>query len=165
MYRQDSTSYEVTCDDGPIETKAQECSQIDNCYNTICRNSDNTASVTAGSGCKMCRKYYSGGKSYTTFLGHEACYLQQPIANCDFFMGQGLNTHNCWACKNNFAIANNYKECIGFTTDSNCKRLTSANTACYECYDSYYWNTSKCKLQSAVVSFGLMILVVLGLFM
>lgn len=141
------------------------CLKVDNCLTTVCF--DNTPTTTDFTyGCRMCDKGYVGGEFDTVqSAGSKICTEKTEITNCDYHIQTGASAWNCYACASSFAVASDQQSCVGFTTDSNCRRMRSGNAMCEWCWHSYYWDFKTCTLWSQIgiknLSFVVLMLIVI----
>merc|ERR1711988_59338 len=87
--------------------------------------------------------------------GHSAANLCAGtiMAGCDVTYWD--TAMKCYFPKSGFAVVFAETTTTAFTTDKNCKSLQNGSTTvCRNCWDAYYWNTTKCKLASQILAMG-----------
>merc|ERR1712110_77026 len=129
--------------------------------------------LTTSSFCAMCKKDYKNGTTLDSNSGgYTTCASGNAYTNCEYsfaYNGAGYNsaatqTHYCYSCKSKYAVNSSANLCSTYTLDSNCRQLTSAGD-CGTCWYSYYFDASKCKLASSLMTFaGLALAALLALF-
>merc|ERR1712159_958071 len=119
--------------------------------------------ITSSSFCSMCKSSYKNGATLdANYGGFTTCTSGAAITNCEYsttynsamYLSSTTNANpSCYSCKSKYAVSSTSLTCTSFTTDSNCRQLTSAGV-CGVCWYSYYFNASKCKLASSLMSFA-----------
>lgn len=146
-----------TCSNTAINTTTC-ASTVSNCAQSLCYGTASSAVV----GCSQCKSGYvgSGTAIGNSTIGHAAC-VASSIANSAIMMNG--STVNVYTCKSGYAVASaNSTTCTAFTTDSNCRKLSS--TWCGECWHSYYFNAKVCVLNAQLIALSGLALVVLAFF-
>merc|ERR1712224_1183556 len=138
-----SSTYTQSCSDTAANTTTCNAT-ISDCDNNVCYTADGT---TYAKGCFMCSKGKAGSGTCSSNYGCTAC-AGTAITNCDYHYYKG-SANSCYSCKSGYAVASTTLTCSTYTTDSNCRQLNSSG-ACHQCWHSYYWNTTTCKLTAFV---------------
>lgn len=138
------TSNTPTCSNTAILTST--CPKISNCLNTNCYDG-----TTDSTGCQLCKKNYSATTLVNASVGGSSCSSTMAITNCEYSYLTTAGA-SCYSCKANYAVDSATTACASYTTDKNCRQLHSGNTNCSQCWHSYYWNTSTCKLSAKIIA-------------
>jgi len=106
-----------------------------------------------GSGTAMVTK-----ASTSSTVGYPGCDTALGITNCS--RGKKLVLLNCYECASEYAVNGaDETECASFTTDANCRMLSS--TWCKECKMSYFFNSQMCTLKAGLIGFSMLALLAL----
>jgi len=144
--------------------KSSTYKEIDNCF----EGSTTFVMVTGGtatSHCGLCAKGYKAGTTMdTNKAGYTTCASGAFVTNCETSMKTNTSgyqsttapTEYCYTCKSKYAVHHQVVSCVSYTTDENCRQLTSTSV-CAHCWYSYYFNGTKCKLASSLMSFAAVI--------
>ena len=149
------------------------CAFINHCLTTVCYdgvtpfNGSDQTGQTRTYGCRMCKANYKGtGWDSVNNTGSTACVEGMPITNCEYVVGTGASTYNCYSCKAGYSVASTLDSCTTYTTDTNCRVLNSSG-ACHYCFQSYYWDNTECILSSNLgrnfILIGIILAVILTL--
>ena len=121
--------------------------RINNCLTTI--QFETTLNTT--SGCRMCKKNYSGsGWDTVNGAGSKQCVQNRAITNCAYNYMQSDSSYECYVCDKNYAVSSTKTSCISFTVDPNCRSQHLGSGGCYYCWHAYYWDSDSCKLKSEI---------------
>jgi len=143
-----NTSSTLACTDTAITLTSATCAVISNCEQTFCVDS-----TTDTVKCSICKSGYSGATWDTTnSSGSASCSSGNTITNCKMQYQTGASTNKCYYCASKYAVANAETSCVSYTTDSNCQLLQSGDSNCRNCWYSYYWNATKCKLAGSILA-------------
>jgi len=145
----DNTTSTTTCSNTAIDTKCT--ATISNCGQTGCFKYSSTVAHTT---CYMCDKGYVQSTKNATTNATTACAATTAIGNCEYFSSTDGTTIKCSTCKSDYAVKSDGSQCTSYSTDSNCRQLQSDGKNCHYCWYSYYWNTTTCKLRSALYFLG-----------
>jgi len=138
----ESTTNIATC----TNEVPDSCYTIDNCLTTVCYN---TSHITHSSGCRMCKKNYSGTNfDLLNSVGSQNCEKTNTILNCEFVMELSATEKKCYSCMTDYAVSNDQLTCISYSFDKWCRILDGDHEGCWYCWHSYYWSGSLCKLYS-----------------
>jgi len=101
----------------------------------------------------MCKKNYVGLTwDSINNSGSATCLKAEVIGNCEFHIQTSASVTKCYSCKSNYAVAYNELSCVSYSTDKNCRQVNSDNSSCWYCWHSYYWDSTKCKLNSNILN-------------
>lgn len=151
----------VSCSDTAQDTT--NCtSTISNCQQTICAKAAST-DTSAAPICFLCDSGYKGSGTFNT-IGYPSCASASNITNCDDYLSMTSSNDLCYTCDSDYAVASTQQSCVGYTADSNCRRLQSDGTNCHYCWHSYYWDTATCKLGSNMIVLGSLAMSILAFF-
>jgi len=136
--------------------------KVSNCEQSLCFK--DTSNVYH-KGCSMCESGYvpSGTRLTINTAGnmwYSACSTG-AITNAELY--SGVNALHAYTCKSSYAVANDNLSCAAFTTDSNCRKLGSG-AWCGECWYSYYFDTTTCKLAAGLMAVGGIVMAALTMF-
>jgi len=129
------------------------CTAIANCATQVCKTAAGTHTASAANNfCKVCAKGYA----------HTSAVVcgSTPIANCDYTMWIS-SAARCWMPKSGYAAISTGLSTIAWTGVANCKGLHSGDAMCEQCWDGYYWDTTKCTLASNLLGLGFLAAVAL----
>jgi len=91
-------------------------------------------------------------------MGYAGCATDLGITNCA--RGTYASLTECYVCDSEYAVASaNDTSCSAFTTDANCRKLSS--TWCKECKMSYFFNSQMCTLKAGLIGFSMLALLAL----
>lgn len=82
--------------------------------------------------------------------GSLTCLKMIVISNCEYAMQVSTSSYFCYSCKKGFAVNSNQTACASFNKDPYCRKLSSGNTQCENCYHGYVWDTVKCRMKSLI---------------
>lgn len=138
--------------------KSSTYKEIDNCDQTMYTEGTGVTTVKV---CTLCNENYTPATVDTThYTGYTTCTKTLKTANCKYAAGYSSNyaTGNqgttCVYCKEDFAMDSTGLVCLSYTKDSNCSKLILGGAACQSCWWSYYFDGTKCKLASSLISFA-----------
>merc|ERR1711874_335723 len=95
----------------------------------------------------MCKSGYSPASLEATNNLPQACTTANNIINCSFHDIE-TKTVTCQSCNKGYAVKSDNTSCVSYSGDSACQKLQSDGKSCHECWWSYYWNATECKLNS-----------------
>lgn len=153
-----ASSITVACSNTASSTTTCKAA-VSNCDQTFCFT--NTSS-TVNTGCKQCSTGYTGSGTQTSNVGYASCSKTGAITNCGLH-SYALKT-KCYTCNTGYAVASAETSCTAFTTDANCRMLSSGGSYCKECWHSYYFTTTTCTLAANILALGGMFMFVLAFF-
>jgi len=139
-------SIAITCVDTAIDT-TNCASEVANCDQSICLK---PKTGTTSTYCAQCKSGYKG--SGTKANGYYPTCASATITNAE--LGLGSDNTKVYTCKSGYAVVTLETSCKAFTTDSNCRKLGSTDAFCGECWHSYYFDTTTCKLGATLMSFA-----------
>lgn len=141
-------SIAITCSNTSISTTTC-ATKVANCEQSVCfKHTDNTYSVLCG----MCSSGYMGSGTRNANLPLYPTCSTNTITNAD--VGNPGDNAKVYTCKSGHAVANAHTSCVAFTTDSNCRELGTGDTYCGQCWHSYYFDTTTCKMGASLMSFA-----------
>jgi len=149
-----AASIAITCSDTATNTTTCNA-KVSNCMQSLCYTA---AGGTVTKGCAMCDKGYTGSGTQVSTLGYTACSTTGVVTNCEY--GLASDNTKCYSCKSDYAVASTDTSCTAFTTDSNCRKISS--TWCHECWHSYYFSSQKCTLAAKLFIYSGLIAAVLA---
>merc|ERR1711862_118115 len=153
-----AASIVITCSD-TASVPASCSASVSNCKQRMCVTS---STGTSGYGCRQCDEGYTG--SGTALVGlnnvvrYSSCTKTGAITNCNYHMVN--NSANCYTCNSDYAVAAAATSCTSFTTDSNCRQLSS--TWCHHCWHAYYFDNKKCILAAKLFALTGIVVAVLA---
>jgi len=175
----DSTEANVTVACSDTAVNATTCDAVvANCDQSLCikigsarirlnnLRRDRSLTVSHEKGCRQCSTNFKNGTTAikTTVsgsdktIGHSSCVAMSGIENCE--SQKYLNATDCTICKSDYAVNGaDETECASFTTDANCRMLSS--TWCKECKMSYFFNSQMCTLKAGLIGFSMLALLAL----
>jgi len=150
----------IACSNTALD-KTACASTISNCKQSICLKDGSTYKAY----CSMCDSGYKPSGTQVTVEGNPMWYTactSGSLTEAKYY--SGMNPLHAYTCSSDFAVANDNLSCKAFTKDSNCRKLGTGNTYCGECWYSYYFDTTTCKLAAGLMAFGGIVMAALTVF-
>jgi len=128
---------------------------IDNAVQTVCVNNIDTLTNGTFSSqfAHACNKGYLPVENDIWDQGCLKCVSGTVnVPNCRWLGNGGsqFTAASCFGCNKNFGL-NGSSQCVGYTTDENCRGVNTQDEGCIKCWYAYYFSGTTCTLYSQLL--------------